>query len=320
MLQTELEVIKSELMNRFLLRLATYVALTTTVCAVLFVVVVQLNRHAIGACRLGDDVDSVVIGDSHTAWAIDDASVPGLRNVSLYAEGYKYTYLKLQHLLRSERQVRRIYLAFSYANLSAYYDDYITGATFRLFADRYLCVLSRTDLLELVQNSPTTAPDLFQRLIRGGLPAGIRQKCTLYGKFLSEPTAYMLQTFNFELMEKRIAEQYYSGDTLQGQSAHNLHYLEKIIHLVREHGLELVMVNTPLHPEYEKRIPARFREMHASVLERYRIPSFDFPDLELSDAEFLPDGDHLNYQGAMRATRRFAEYHRAHPVLHGSGL
>ena len=305
-------------MNRFLLRLAAYLAAATTACVILFLVVVLLNRHAVGACRLGDDVDSVVIGDSHTAWAIDDGSVPRLRNVSLNAEGYKYTYRKLEHLLRSKQQVKRIYLAFSYANLSAYYDEYVTGATFRMFADRYLGVLSAADLLELVRNSPSTAPDLFQRLLRGGLSAGIRQQCTLYADFFSDPTSRKFQTFKFDVMEKRIAEQYYSHDTLQGQSAQNLEYLEKIIHLVRAHGLELVMLNTPLHPEYEKRVPARFREMHDRVLARHGVPSFDFADLELSDAEFLPDGDHVNYPGAVLATRQFAEYHRAHPIPNGS--
>jgi hypothetical protein len=306
-------------MNRFLLRLAAYLAAATSACAILFVVVVLLNRHALGACRIGDEVDSVVIGDSHTAWAIDAGSVPGLRNVSLNAEGYKYTYRKLQYLLRSKQNLKRIYLAFSYANLSAYYDEYVTGATFRMFADRYLGVLSAADLLELLRNSPSTAPDLFQRLVRGGLSAGIQQKCTLYADFFSDPTSRKFQTFKFDVMEKRIAEQYYSHDTLQGQSAQNLENLEKIIRLVREHGLELVMLNTPLHPEYAKRVPARFRQMHDSVLEQYGIPSFDFAGLELTDAAFLPDGDHVNYPGAMLATRHFAEYHRAHPAVRGSG-
>jgi hypothetical protein len=305
-------------MYRFLLRLAAFLAVAATACLALFVVVVLLNRHAVGACQLGDDVDSVIVGDSHTAWAIDDAGMPGLRNVSLNAEGYKYTYLKLQHLLSSDQHVKRIYLAFSYANLSGYYDDYITGATFRMFADRYLGVLSARDYVELVRNSPRTAPDLFRRLLRGGLSTGLHQKCTLYGNFFNDPAIRRFETFRPEVMEKRIVEQYYLRGELQAQSALNLDYLEKIIRLVRQHGIELVTLNTPLHPEYERRVPAQFREMYARVLERHSIPSFDFADLKLGDADFLPDGDHTNYPGAMLASRRFAEYHRTHPVHAGA--
>jgi hypothetical protein len=303
------------MMYRFLLRLAAFLAFATATCMVLFVITVLLNRRAVDACRLGDGVDSVIVGDSHTAWAIDDADVPGLRNVSLNAEGYKYTYLKLQHLLRSEPQVRRIYLAFSYANPSAYYDEYIRGATFRFYADRYLGVLSFGDILELVRKSPHTALDLFERLLRDGLSAGIRQKCTLYGDFFGESATRRLETFRFEVMEKRIAEQYYLDGAVQTQSAHNLGYLEKIVHLVREHGVELVTLNTPLHPEYTKRVPVEFRETYARILEQYGISSFDFSDLNLGDAEFLPDGDHTNYSGAMIASQRFAQFHRSESPL-----
>jgi hypothetical protein len=302
-------------MSRFLLRLTEFLALAATACAALFVVTVLLTRHAIDACRIGDEVDSVIVGDSHTAWAIDDAGVPGVRNVSQNAEGYKYTYLKLQHLLQSESQVKRVYLAFSYANLSAYYDEWITGPTFRFYADRYLGVLSPGDLVELLRNSPRTAPDLLGRLLRGGLSAGIRQQCTLYGNFFNDPSTRRFETYSFEVMEKRLLEQYYSSGAVQVQSAQNSEYLERIIRLVREHDVELVMLNTPLHPDYEARVPVRFREMHAAVLERHGLPSLDFADLNLGDANFLPDGDHTNYPGAMLTTSRFAEYHRTHPVL-----
>ena len=289
--------------------------MAATACALLFVGVVLLNRHAVTSCRLGDGVSSVILGDSHTAWAIDDAAVPGVRNVSLNAEGYKYTYLKLQHLMRSEPQVKRVYLALSYANLSAYYDDYVTGSTFRFFAARYVGVLSAKDYVELFRNSPRTAPNLFERLLRDGLSAAIRQNCTLYGNFFSNPDDHRFETFDFEVMEQRIAEQYYTHFGLQAQSKQNLDYLEKIIGLVREHGVELVTLNTPLHPEYQKRIPAAFRQLYEHTLERHRLTNFDFADLGLGDGDFLPDGDHTNYAGAMRTTRRFAEYHNAHPVL-----
>lgn len=301
-------------MTRFLLRLAVFLAASTTAFVVLFVAAVQLNRQAVNHCRVGEGIDSVILGDSHTAWAIDDTAVPGLSNLSVNAEGYKYTYLKLERLLRTKQQVKRVYLAFSYANLAGYYDDYITGATFRLFADRYLGLLSASDLLELVRNSPSTAPDLFQRLLRGGLPAGIRQECTLYQNFFTNPATRRFETFRPDVMEKRIAEQYYLNGALQGQSAVNLEYLDRIIRLLRAHGIEIVMLNTPMHAEYQKRVPARFREMYSQVLEQYGLPSFDFSDLKLGDAEFLPDGDHTNYPGAMLVTRRFAEYHAEHPV------
>jgi hypothetical protein len=298
-------------MKRFLLNLAAFLALGASAFALLFVVVILLNRQALDSCRLSPDVESVILGESHTAWAIDDAAVPGVRNISLNAEGYKYTYLKLRHLLSTEPQLRRVYLAFSYNNLSDYFDAYATGPLFRFFAERYIGVLSLRDYFELVRRSPRTAPDLFLRLVRGGLTNGVRQRCVLYGSFSDEPRT---ETFRAESMQERIIEQYYSGSALRGQSAQNRDYLERIIQLVRANDLELVALNTPLHPEYEKRIPDRFREWYNGILSQYGIPSYEFAGHGLGDAGFLPDGDHTNYNGARVATRLFAEYHLAHPL------
>lgn len=300
-------------MKKFLLRLAIFLSVAMLVCVALFASVILLNRQAIHNCRVGEGVDSVIVGDSHTAWAIDDSGLEGVRNVSLNAEGYKYTYAKLQHLLRTEPRIKRVYLGFSYHNLSAYFDDYIVGPTFRFFVERYLSILTMADYAELVKRSPRDALDLLLRILRKGFSAGVRGECTLYGRFSEEP---MTKEFDFSSMQKRIDAQYYVEGRLQRESASNLEYLGKIVRLCRDAGVELVALNTPLHPEYERRVPQPFRQLYERYLEDNGLRVFDFHDLKLTDADFLPDGDHANYRGAVLTSRRFAEYHRTHPVPH----
>ncbi len=295
-------------MKRFLLRTTLFLGLAA--CGYLFLLagVMVLNRQAIDNCRLEPGTESVIVGDSHPAWAINDTAIPGLRNISLNAEGYKYTYAKLQHLLRTDPGVKRIYLGFSYHNLSSYFDEYVTGPTFRFFASRYLAVLAPADLLELAWNSPRHVPDLLTGLIREGFPPGVRGTCQLYGRFSEEP---MTGEFDFSTMERRIAEQYYLDGKVRGESAQNVRYLEKIVELARSHGVQLVLLDTPLHTEYEKRVPAEFRERYTRFIEKHGLEVFDFRDLSLSASDFLPDGDHTNFRGAALASRRFAEYHHA---------
>lgn len=294
-------------MKKFLLRTTVFLALALCVYLALLAGVMALNHRAIDSCRLEVGVDSVILGDSHPAWAIDDSGIQGLRNISLNAEGYKYTYAKLQHLLDTNPGVRRIYLGFSFHNLSSYFDEYVTGPTFRLFASRYLAVLGPSDILQVVKSSPRHAPDLLTGLLRDGLASGLRGECRLYGRFSQEP---MRGQFNRETMERRITEQYYDDQArVRGISEQNLHYLEKIVELGRSHGAELVVLNTPLHPAYASRVPQFFRDQYQHFIDRQQLEVFDFAGLELSDADFLPDGDHTNHQGAMRASRHFAEYH-----------
>jgi hypothetical protein len=258
----------------------------------------------------------VIVGDSHTAWAIDAAGIPGVQNVSHNAEGYKYTYAKLRHLLDAEPGVKRIYLGFSFHNLSSYYDEYIAGPTFRSFVERYLSVLSLADYAELVRNDVRHAPDLFTKVVRNGFASGLKRECTLYGRFSDEP---MTAVFSLSSTERRIHAQYFEDGKLRGESRLNVEYLGKIIELVRERGVELVILNTPLHPEYVRRVPREFRDAFDRYVQDHHLVVFDFRDLALTDAEFLPDGDHTNYRGAALTSRRFAEFHQMHAPALGSG-
>jgi hypothetical protein len=294
-------------MKGFLGRLTIFLSLMLVGYVVLFLGVVALNRNAIGNCRLDPGVDSVIVGDSHTAWAIDAAGIAGVQNVSHNAEGYKYTYGKLRHLLNSEPGVRRVYLGFSYHNLSSYYDDYIVGPTFRFFVERYLSILSLADYAELAKNDVEHVTELFSSVVRNGLSSAVRGECALYGRFADEP---MTAVFNLASTEKRIGEQYFEHGMVRGESGLNVEYLDKIVRLAGEAGVELVVLNTPLHPEYLRRVPQEFREAYERYVRDYGLPVFDFSDLLLTDAEFLPDGDHTNHRGAALTSRRFAEFHR----------
>jgi hypothetical protein len=302
-------------MHKFGVRVLAFLAVAVASYALLFLVAMLLNRQAIDNCRLEQGVDSVILGDSHTAWAINDAGMAGVRNVSHNAEGYKYTYAKLRHLLDTEPGIRRVYLGFSYHNLSAYFDEYVVGPTFVQFMERYLGVMGPADYVELGRNGPGTVSAMVRKVLREGLPLGLRRKCLLYGRFSDEP---MNGVFNLASAERRIADQYFQDGRLQGQSRLNLEYLERIVGLLRERDVELVLLNTPLHPEYARRVPAQFRELHDRFIGEHALAHYDFSGLELSDAEFLPDGDHTNFRGATLTSRRFAEYHAAHPIRGGN--
>lgn len=294
-------------MRRFLPRLLAFLSIATVGCVLLFAAVVMLNRQAVTSCRLGDGVDSVIIGDSHTAWAINDAGIDGLRNVSLNAEGYKYTYEKLKYLVKAEPGIKRIFLGFSYHNLSGYYDEYIYGKTFSNFVERYLPILTLKDYADLLARNPLQAPDFVLRIFRHGFSPGIKSTCLLYGRFAEVP---MVQVFDRAAMERRLTEQYKNNGRLWPESASNIEYLGKIIRLSQDYSLDLVMLNTPLHPEYRKRIPAEYVYSYEQYLAEHRLRSFDFSDLKLADEHFLPDGDHVNYSGAVLVSRRFQEYLR----------
>lgn len=295
-------------MKEFLIRLAAFGGIALAGYALLLWATIYLNTRATQHCRFGPETEYVLLGDSHTMWSIDDSRIDGLRNVSLNAEGYRYTYAKLVHILDNEPTIKKVYIGVGYHNLSSYFDDYIDGHQFRHFAYRYLGILAGADYAHLLTHDPASFPGLTLALIRSGLPAGLKQKCLLYGSF---PSEHRSEAFSFESMQKRIREQYHDGEKVAAESKSNEAYLQRIVDLCRARGIPVAIVNTPLHPEYEKRIPDVYRRAYRQFISRNGLEHYGFDDLELGDASFLPDGDHLNYEGAVRATKAFARYHES---------
>jgi hypothetical protein len=293
-------------MKKFLLRLLVFSALVSFGYAAALVGIVFLNQRALPNCRLERPVDSIIIGDSHPMWAIDDSGIEGLRNIALNAEGYKYSYGKLRHLLATEKGIKRIYIGFSYHNLGGYYDDYIFGSSFSGFIERYLSILKPADYAQVFAANPTKAADFTQRILQRGWRSALNRRCTLYGNFPNEP---MTATFRFASMEKRIVEQFYAQGKVAPPSESNYQYLRALVELSREHQLDIVMLKTPLHKAYVERVPAEYRKRYQDFLQENGLKSYGFEDLELTDAQVLPDGDHLNLDGARVATEYFKRYH-----------
>lgn len=267
--------------------------------------IIYLNKLALDNCDIGDGYNAILIGDSHTMWAIDDSKLEGVRNISLNAEGYRYSYLKLKQLFEKEQGIEQVYIGFGYHNLSGYFDDYITGPKFLNFFDRYLPVLMLEDYKQVILGSPKNAFSLVSKLGKRGWKSGLARQCRLYGDF---PQEIKMDTYRADVMERRINDQFYTDDGLWGMSQSNYQSLVELIELCRELGIEPIMLNTPLHPEYVNQVPKKYREIYENFLVDYQLSSFAFEGLNLSDEHFLPDGDHTNYEGAMLSTEHFQEY------------
>lgn len=295
-------------MRLFLIKLTIFMGLALAGYLGILLAVVTLNVRAAESCRLGPEIDTVILGDSHTMWSINDASIPRLRNISLNAEGYKYTFRKLELLLEREPGVEHVYLGVGYHNFAGYYDEYITGGAFKFFAHRYVSILGLSDYAQVFARRPTELPQLVKMLITNGARPALRQKCELYGTF---PEERQHQTFDPVSMRKRVDSQYFVAGAVAGESSSNVAYLQKIVDLCRAKDLRITLLNTPIHKDYAARVPAKFREMLTGFVRTNGLEYYDFADLDLPDSAFLPDGDHLNYAGALLTTQRFAAYHQA---------
>lgn len=109
-------------------------------------------------------------------------------------------------------------------------------------------------------------------------------------------------------MDKRIAFQFYKNGKLNGFSEINLHYLLEIIKLCKEHKIELILLNTPLHPYYKGQIPAVYIDKYNEIIGMNKLQVVDFKGVEFDDSCFVPDGDHVSEKGAYIASKSMVGY------------
>ena len=295
-------------MKIFISRLIKFLSLVIAANILLVIFIVYLNSLGVSDCDLANDVNTVIIGDSHTMWSIDASNVDKVRNVSLNAEGYVYTYHKLKHLLDTEPNISHVYLGFGYHNLSGYYDDFIFGSQFKNLIHRYLGVMELNDFMRVLLNNPDDLLVVFKNILQRGIRSGLKQECTLYGSF---PDDKKLAELNLDQMRKRIQEQFYENGEVISVSESNIKYLNKIIALILNKQIKLTILNTPLHHKYIESIPEKYVSLYHEFISRNQLELYDFKDMALPDSYFLPDADHVNYNGALLTTEKFKEYHES---------
>ena len=164
------------------------------------------------------------------------------------------------------------------------------------------------DLVKVLLNNPRGLPVIFKNVLQKGLRSGLKKKCTLYGSF---PDDKKLDELDLNRMKKRIQEQFFHNGEVITTSESNMKYLDKIIALLVNRRIKLTVLNTPLHGKYIELIPEKYTSLYHEYIKRNQLELYEFKDLALPDSYFLPDADHVNYNGALLTTEKFKEYHES---------
>jgi hypothetical protein len=104
-------------------------------------------------------------------------------------------------------------------------------------------------------------------------------------------------------LEDRILFQFYKNEIASEFADLNIIYLNKIITFCKNKNISLTFLTTPLHYQYTKKIPNKFKSKFNSFDSKNRINRINLENLILSDSCFVPDGDHVTIKGAEITTR-----------------
>jgi hypothetical protein len=259
------------------------------------------NKRAVKSIILKNNINSIVLGDSHIQNAIDDSKIFQFQNLSQFSEAPIYTYYKLEAILEQKTGIKKVYLGFSYHTLSSYFDDYTYGKFSKNIASKYFFILPYNIQWELIKRNPFTFKELLINSYSYGLKAFYIKvnELPFVGKYANE---FKNTHSNIASMDKRIHQQFYENGKVRSYSELNILYLDKIIELCKSKGIDLFLLNAPLDDYYYSHIPSEFKEKYVQLIKERNLVVIDFKTCNFNDDSFIPDGDHLSSEGTLIAS------------------
>ncbi|MGL1902335.1 MAG: hypothetical protein OCC49_09375 [Fibrobacterales bacterium] len=288
-------------MTKFLKTISLFFLTSILLIVVLFIVTNIFVRLNTGPFLLESKVHTLFIGDSQVEYAINDSLISGSKNIATSSEALMYSYYKLIKLKELNPHIDTVFLGFSFHTLSSYYDPIIYC---NHLTSKFLYHVPLTKQLFLL--TKTEKPlNLFIKTTLEEFTNFFQGRSETIGSFKNYVTDVHI---NDKLIYERANGQFYSDKTLQKFSNIQLAYLDKFYAYCKQKNITLILLNTPKHPKYVNLVPESFKEKYSSLITYYSISKFDFNSLELTDNDYLPDGDHLTSSGANKASRVLANW------------
>jgi hypothetical protein len=250
--------------------------------------------------ELDDDVTDLFIGDSQLKEGIDDSKLLDSKNIGMVAESYYFSYYKIKLLIDNTPRVEKIYLAVGYHNLSKLFDVFTNGERSYFYAAPYFYILPFKAKIEVTRWNLGNLNLFVKNIIVSGFNT-ILGKPSFDGDGFTNNIVVGSSKADVDL---RIKDQYYNGDKLEGFSALNILYLEKIITMLKRRKIELTILKMPTGPYYSSKIPESYKIKYGEIMKTHNLKTFEFKELALKDTNyFMPDGDHVNAKGAHKVTQ-----------------
>ena len=121
--------------------------------------------------------------------------------------------------------------------------------------------------------------------------------------YIGSFTEYCGSDLEDEYTLSRINKHFYWKDTVVRPSLIDIDYLDSIAIVCEKNGLQLILLNSPVHRNYNAKVPEVYLNTYKALVNRMErdydhVKILDYSNLEIPD-ECFRDCDHLNADGAL---------------------
>lgn len=279
-------------MKKFLLGIIQFFIVTAAAEIALLAGALSIVSRA--SFKIPEDRNILIIGDSHTQCAVNDAIFSHGVNISSGGKAYLYSYITLRKFIAENPHIDTVLVSFHGGSIPKSMDKWIT-------ADEYI-FSGIPDYLFLFQPEEaavfTGFPAFYSAVI--GTPALNIDPVIQF--IIQPPLTYKdLRIGGYFKLDgntlKEVTEntEDNSSITEEGYSEYQLEYLLKIVELCKEKGITAILFNTPTYkPEKYGNMSAlaAYYNAYFTGTEYLDFSSFPLPEYGYSDP------GHLNFNGA----------------------
>ena len=266
---------------------------------------ILLNKIIISRSNIPlKDINILIAGDSHTRKALDPSFFNSAQNISHDAEPYYVTYWKLKYIIEKVN-VDTLILGFCHHNFAASFNDKKLCA--KNWASEMFRIIYPLRDIRTVDNIEIDYVEFCKVYFRNMCLFPKKDHFHFFKDYTNSNRSNVL---NFDVP---IQEHFYKYKEDGWFSDIALCYLDSIIGLCRNNKIELILVASPEHKEYNKRVPKPI--MDKFIFEQEKLRKQGLLMIDLSE-DFYPDDyyfntDHLNQKGASKFSSEVAEIIRS---------
>ena len=288
-------------MKTFIKKISLFFSILLGIVLTTYFVLNYANKKAFENFKTAPNVKNLFVGDSHVQYSINDQLLSNALNLSQDSESYFYSFYKLLGVLKNNPSIKKLYLGVGYHSFSSYYDDYVIGDFSKDIAARYFFILPPKERLFFFKVNSSKKGIFINRIFKSSFKT-LFTKPSNFSFLGGYQNNFVESSASLKSIDNRIKQQFFLGDSTRNFSDTNIHYFNKIIELSAALNVEVVLLNSPLHPYYKSNIPKKFLDKYDDLVRGTGLKVIDFSEFSLNDSCFIPDGDHVSKRGAIITT------------------
>ena len=298
-------------LNQFFKRILIFVLFFTALST--FIVLSNILIIWLHPYKTGQHIETVIIGDSHTAAAGWPKYISKSINTSQKAEPLSISYFKARHIIEHNKKVKNLIIGLSYHNLSQFNDlKYKDPIWSQEMISRVYPLISLSEMIAqdinwknfiyIYSKSFLTPNSDYYNLIidkeHGKFPfiGG-------FGGFNNKSNKKMRT--NKKWLDSRIKRHYYYNDISAVSDLSTL-YIGKLAKLAKDENVNIYFVHTPVHRKYLNDVPKEFKLAYKEIEKTYKTKNVKFLNWSnmITQNKFYKDFDHVNREGAKKVSKR----------------